>query len=159
MIEKKFKELKEDQNTKILEFKNKIISSDPVFSAGYCDCNAVILFGNGVAGVSHYPFFMSPSNPDLCISQMIKKVHMISKECKLEGVLIGGDETHFERNRYVLNMNNVPIIGAYLDKWSYSGDGDEKIGEKDLIVVPKTKEVFLYINHFMIKTKEYIQVN
>lgn len=157
-IEKKFNESKRNSLTKILEFPGQIISPNPIFSEGYCDCNSVILLGKDIAGVSHYNL-----NPWKSISSRLylpRLIRELRKESDgLKAVLIGGDESHFKLNKELLDFYDIPVIADYLDKWNSFEINKDKVGYKDLVVVPKTKEVFLYVNQFKTNKKEYIQLN
>jgi hypothetical protein len=120
------------------------VSDKPLYSRGYANCNAVILFRRPYSALSHYDTRLFPY-PEENTQELLDKI--LSKpdgENEITAVLIGGDGDHFERNMKFLINQKIPIVGKYVDYWN-----DYEIlplfkCHKDVVVMPETKEVIMY---------------
>lgn len=128
-----------------LEFPGSIITKKNVFSLDYSNCNGVIILGKEFLALSHYSSDVKKSQEYL--PNMIQEIKT-KEEGKLVGILIGGDEQHFNKNREILKDYNIPIVSEYCD-----GMNDFPIkpwtifqGNKDLFIDNYHKEVFLGTN-------------
>ena len=72
-------------------------------------------------------------------------------------VVVGGDETHFERNLRILENRRISVVNGYSDCWNevplVTKDVFESLRRKrnknrftpkDVLVVPETKEVLVH---------------
>jgi hypothetical protein len=139
----KFWNVINDQDSFRVGFPGFKVSDRPIFSQGYANCNAVVLFRKPYAALSHYDTRLMPY-PDENTRELLDRI--LSKPCsdsKISALLVGGDERHFEGNMEFLTKQKIPIIGQYLDRWN-----DYEVLSlfkrlKDVVVIPETQEVIV----------------
>ncbi len=130
------------------------ISELPLISSGYYNCNAVVLFGDKLAALSHYSKRYQKD-----INGYVEEMVMEMKkkgEDNLVAVIIGGDEEHFSKNAVVLRELGIPITNLYCDNYPEKcavpvGDAEAK----DLVVIPTTREVFMMTH----KTRRFFNLS
>jgi len=130
-----------------IEYPGRKVSDKPMFSKGYEDCNGVVLLGNKHSGLTHYS--LAKGVPEIYLQKLINEMTSLTNVEELTAVLVGGDFTHFNRNKKFLEDYEIPIIGQYLEK--HKGRiFPKRYRKKDLAVMPKTKEVIICIaaNYF-----------
>lgn len=148
---RRFQEISSSSDTIVLKYPGDVVSSRPIQSLEYANCNGVVLRSkNGAAGLSHYD--LEPK-PEIYLPQLIAE---ISTRCncnnyELSAVPVGGDKNHFQRNMKILESYQIPIVGRYCDEWMDDGGmlfdmpGTKSTkGDKHLVAVPKTQEVLMY---------------
>ncbi len=140
------------------------VSDNPLLSRGYADCNGVVLIGSTYSGMSHFSFsskigwndtrrYMVDGSkgedvqidPKKYLNHLLLKLKQKGEIEGLQAVLIGGDRDHFNHNKKFLLERGIKIIGSYVDGWQNDTSNDSsRIGPKDLLVVPKTREVIMF---------------
>lgn len=130
----------EDPTVREIPSEDHDVSSDPMVSEKYLDCNAVVLMGEGYAALSHYPYFPDTSiTPETYLQEMIDELTQFIDKRNIYGVLMGGQREHFEENRSILNRKCIPVENGVLmgekAEWGY----------KNLLVVPESEDVILEV--------------
>lgn len=116
----------------------------PGFSVKYCDCNGVAIVNATAIGLSHY--LLSDNIPERYIPELLADMNVTGNGEGLAAAVVGGDPSHFNRIKAVLNNHKIPIIGEYLDEWiENAADYYSKFADKKLIVVdPPAHEVIMW---------------
>lgn len=142
-LEIRFRKFSEHPDIVWLAYSHKIVSSKMVQSHSYRNCNGVALLNSEMVGLSHYD--LNNEYPETYLREMIKELKEQTTG-DISAVLIGGDRHHLEWNRRVLKDHEIPIIGEYCDRWMDEGvlSKNHVVGDKHVIVVPKTQEVLMY---------------
>jgi hypothetical protein len=141
---KRFWDILRSPDSTRVGFPGYAVSDKPLYSMGYANCNAVVLFRGPYAALSHYDTRLFPY-PEENLQELLGKI--LSKpggENDILAVLVGGDRRHFERNMEFLEKQRIPLLGRYLDSWSDYEVLPLLKQHKDLVVIPQSKEVIMH---------------
>ena len=162
-LQRRFLELRMNPETMIVHYPGDSISSGPIYSRGYICCNAVVLLGENIAGLTHYDLRIEPG---IYLNEIVNRMERREQfpNC---AVVVGGDETHFKRNLRILEKRGIPVVNGYLDCWNEVPLVTKEIFEslrikrnknrftlKEVLVVPETKEVLVHRSNL-----DYMKLN
>ena len=117
------------------------VSTCPLYSVGYYDCNAVALVSPTLGALSHHNTKLGNGETHTC--DLLKEFERRATLKETYAVLIGGERAHAEINRQVLNERKIPILGTYID--DFNVENQECLECKDVLVFPKQLEVIVRV--------------
>ncbi len=126
-----------------------VISDKNLFSRGYCRCDGVVLLGNKYVVLSHYFNVSHPSEeeetfvyPNIYLNEMKNRLKRVDNSDLVAVVLSGSDgypnpRRSFHAIKATLEGLQIPVVGEHYDRYGE---------QKDLVVIPKRKEVIMFEN-------------
>ena len=162
-LQRRFLELRRHPETMMVYYPGDTISSGPIYSRGYICCNAVALLGGNTAGLTHYDLKIEP---EIYLNEIINRMER-QEQFPSCAVVVGGDETHFERNLRILENRRISVVNGFSDCWNEVPLVTKEIFEslrikrnknrftlKEVLVVPETKEVLVHRSNL-----DYMKLN